>query len=72
MVPIYMARGLADGRHRELLAEAERRQLIAGVPAGPGAVQRFALRVDGWGRRRPAVARRLAAPAPQASGPLAI
>jgi hypothetical protein len=26
MVPISMARGLADGRHQELLGEAERRQ----------------------------------------------
>ena len=58
MVPIYVARGLADGRHQELLAEAERRRLIAAVPAGPGAVQRFALRV--------------AALAPRAYGPLAI
>jgi len=71
MVPIYMARGLADGRHRELLAAAERRRLIAAVPAGPGAVQRFALRVAGRGRR-PAVARRPAALAPRAYGPLAI
>ncbi len=71
MVPIYVARGLADGRHQELLAEAERRRLIAAVPAGPGAVQRFALRVAGRGRR-PAVARRPAAPAPRAYGPLAI
>ena len=71
MVPIYMARGLADGRHQELLAEAERRRLIAAVPAGPGAVQRFALRVAGRGRR-PAVARRPAALAPRAYGPLAI
>jgi len=71
MVPIYMARGLVDGRHRELLAEAERRRLIAAAPAGPGGVQRFALRVAGWGRR-PAVARRAAAPAPLAYGPLAI
>ena len=71
MIPIYMARGLAEGRHRELLAEAERRRLIAAVPAGPGAVQRFALRVDDWGRR-PAVVRRPAAPAPRAYGPLAI
>jgi hypothetical protein len=63
MVPIYMARGLADGRHQELLAEA--------VPAGPGAVQRFALRGAGW-RRRPAVVRRPAALAPRACGPLAI
>ena len=71
MVPVYMARGLADGRHQELLAEAERRRLIAAVPAGPGAVQRFALRVAGRGRR-PAVARRPAALAPRAYGPLAI
>jgi hypothetical protein len=71
MIPIQMARGLADGRHQELLAEAERRRLIAAVPAGPGAVQRLALRVAGWGRR-PAVIRRPAAPAPRAYGPLAI
>jgi hypothetical protein len=71
VVPIYVARGLADGRHQELLAEAERRRLIAAVPAGPGAVQRFALRVAGRGRR-PAVARRPAALAPRAYGPLAI
>jgi hypothetical protein len=71
MVPICVARGLADGRHQELLAEAERRPLIAAVPAGPGAVQRFALRVAGRGRR-PAVARRPAALAPRAYGPLAI
>jgi hypothetical protein len=75
MVPIYVARGLADGRHKELLAEAERRRLIAAVPARPGAAQRFALRfalrVAGWGRR-PAVVRRPAALAPRAYGPLAI
>ena len=73
MVPIYVARGLADGRHQELPAEAERRRLIAAVPAGPGAVQRFALRVAGWGIGGPAaVVRRLAALAPRAYGPLAI
>jgi hypothetical protein len=71
MVPIYVARGLADGLHQELLAEAERHRLIAAVPAGPGAVQRFVLRVAGRGRR-PAVARRPAALAPRACGPLAI
>ena len=71
MVPVYVARGLADGRHQKLLAEAERRRLIAAVPAGPGAVERFALRVAGRGRR-PAVARRPAALAPRAYGPLAI
>jgi len=54
MVPVYVARGLADGRYRELPAEAERRRLIAAVPAGPGA------------------ARRPAALAPRACGPLAI
>ena len=70
MVPIYMARGLAVGRHQELPAEAERRRLIAAVPAGPGAVQRFALRVAGWGRR-PAVAPRPAVLLPRAYGPLA-
>ena len=58
MVPVYVARGLADGRHQEL-------------PAGPGAVQRFALRVAGRGRRS-AVARRPAALAARAYGPLAI
>jgi len=71
MIPIYMARGLADGRHQELLAQAERRRLVATVPAGPGAIQRFALRAAGWGRR-PAVVRRPAAPSPRAYGPLAI
>jgi hypothetical protein len=48
MAPVYMARGLADGPHKELPAEAERRRLIA------------------------AVARRPAALAPRAYGPLAI
>ena len=53
MVPICMARGLADGRHQELLADAERRRLVAALPAGPGTLQRFALRVAGWdGARR--------------------
>ena len=33
MAPIYMTRGLAGGRHRELLAEEERRRLIAALPA---------------------------------------
>jgi hypothetical protein len=71
MVPIYMARGLADAQRQELLAGAERRRLVAALPAGPGAIQRFALRVAGWGRR-PAVVRRPAAVAPRAYGPLAI
>jgi hypothetical protein len=55
MVPICMARGLADGRRQEL----------------PGALQRFAPRVAGLGRR-PAVVRQPAAVAPRAYGPLAI
>ena len=71
MVPIYMAQGLADGRRQELLAEAEHRRLMAALPAGPGAIQRLALRVAGWGRR-PAVAGGLAGLAPQARGRLAI
>jgi len=71
MVPIYVARGLADGRRQELHAEAERRRLTAALPAGPGAIQWFALRVAGWGRR-PAVAGGPAALAPRAYGPLAI
>jgi hypothetical protein len=71
MIPIYMARELADGRHQELLAEAERHRMIAALPAGPGTIQRLALRVVGWGRR-PAVAPRPAALAPRAYGPLAL
>jgi hypothetical protein len=71
MVPIYLARGLAVGGHQELLAEAERRRLIAAVPAGPGTVQRSALRVAGW-VRQPAVVRRSAALEQRAYGPLAI
>jgi len=71
MVPTYMARGLADGRHHELLAEAERRRLTAALPAEHGAIQRLALRVAGWGRR-PVLAGGLAATAPRAYGPLAI
>jgi len=68
MVPIDVACGLADGRHRELPAEAGRRRLIAAVP---GAVQGFALRVAGRGRR-PAVAPRPAALLPRACRPSAI
>jgi hypothetical protein len=37
MVPIYMARGLADGRHQELPAEAERCRLIPAVVRRPAA-----------------------------------
>ena len=68
MVPICMARGLADGRRQELLAEAERRRLVAALPGG---LQRFFLRAPGRGRR-PAVVRQPAAVAPRAYGPLAI
>jgi hypothetical protein len=71
MIPISKARGLADGRHQELLAEAERHRLIAALPAGPGTLQRLALQVAGWGRR-PAVAPRLAALLPRAYRPSAI
>jgi len=71
MIPIYMTQGLASGRRQERLAGTERRRLIAAVPAGPGTIQRFALRVAGWGRR-PAVVRRPATVAPRAYGPLAI
>ena len=70
MVPVYVARGLADERHRPPFLLVRARRVIAAVPAGPGAVQRFALRVAGWGR--PAVVRRPAALAPRAYGPLAI
>jgi hypothetical protein len=70
MIPIYKARGLADGRHQELLAEAERHRLITVLPAGPGTLQRLALRVAGWGRR-PAVAPRPVAPRPVALLPWA-
>jgi len=65
MIPIYMAQGLANGRHQELLKEAEQRRLIAALPTGPGLLQRFALRAAGWGRRPARVA-------PRAYGPLAI
>jgi hypothetical protein len=71
MIPIDMARGLAGGRHQELLAEAERRRMIAALPAGPGTIQRLALRVAGWGRR-PAAAPRPAGLAPRAYGSLAL
>jgi hypothetical protein len=70
MIPIA-ARGLADGRHQELLAEAERHRLIAALPAGPGTLQRCALRVAG-GRRRPAVAPEPAALLPRSYRPSAI
>jgi len=61
MTPICMARNLAHDRIRELHADADRRRLLAELPREPGPVQRFALRVAGWGQRpivvtgRPAV-----------------
>jgi hypothetical protein len=70
MIPI-VARGPADGRHQELLAEAERHRLIAARPAGPGTLQRFALRVAGGGRR-PTVAPGPAALLPRSYRPSAI
>ena len=71
MIPICKARGLADGRHQELLAEAERHRLLAALPAGPGTLQRLAPRVAGW-RRRPTVAPRPTALLPWAYRPSAI
>jgi hypothetical protein len=71
MVPVYETRGLADGRHQELLAEAERHRLIAAVPAGPGTLQRLALRVARRGRRS-AVAPSPVALVPRACRPSAI
>jgi hypothetical protein len=70
MIPI-VARGLAGGRHREPLAEAERHRLIAALPAGPGTLQRFALRGAG-GAQRPAVAPGPAALLPRSYRPSAI
>jgi hypothetical protein len=71
MIPIYMPRGPAEGRRQELPAAAGRRRLIAAVPAGPGTLQRFAVRVAAWGRY-PAVVSRPAAAAQRACGPIAI
>lgn len=70
MIPI-VARGLAGGRHQELLAETERHRLIAALPAGPGTLQRFALRVAAGGRR-PTVAPGPAALLPRSYRPSAI
>jgi hypothetical protein len=42
-----MARGLANGRHQELLAEARRHRMIAALPAGHDTIQRLALRAYG-------------------------
>ena len=70
MIPI-VARGLADGRHKELLAEAERHRLIAALPAGPGTLQRLALHGAG-GVQRPTVAPGPAALLPRSYRPSAI
>jgi hypothetical protein len=61
MMPIYMARDLAEGRHQDLLAEAQRRRLLAAVPRRPGLLRRFALQAAGWGRRPAVTAGRPAA-----------
>jgi hypothetical protein len=71
MTPTYMTLALADGRHQELLAEADRRRLLAAVPREPGLLQRFALRAAGWGRRPALVAGRPAV-VPPAYEPLAV
>jgi len=69
MGPITMTSALASSRQQDLHEKAARRRLTAGLPAsaarsarsarsartaGPGMVQRFALKAAGWGRR-PAV-----------------
>jgi hypothetical protein len=66
MGPINMTSALAGSRQQDLHEKAARRRLTAGLPAsaarsarfartaGPGMVQRFALKAAGWGRR-PAV-----------------
>jgi hypothetical protein len=64
MIPINVARDLADGRYQDLLAEAGRRRLIAALPAEPGLLQRFAFRAAGWGRRRAVVSGRPVTAAP--------
>jgi hypothetical protein len=61
MIPIYMARDLAEGRHQDLLAEAQHRRLLAAVPRQPGLLQRFALQLAGRGRRPAVIAGRPAA-----------
>jgi hypothetical protein len=64
MIPVDMARTLTHDRHQEMLRDAERRRLIAALPAGPGPLQRFAFRVVGWGRRPAVVSGRPVAAAP--------
>ena len=70
MIPI-VARGRAGGRHQALLAEAERHRLIAALPAGPGTLQRFALRGAG-AAQRPTVVPGPAALPPRSYWPSAI
>jgi hypothetical protein len=68
MGPIHMTSALANGRQQELRQKAARRRLTAArpaYPAGPGMLQRFALRAAGWGQR-PTVVSRPPALAPQA------
>jgi hypothetical protein len=64
MIPVDMARTLTQDRHKEMLRDADRRRLLAALPAGPGLVQRFALRAAGWGRRPAVVSGRPVAAAP--------
>jgi hypothetical protein len=71
MISIYMARGLADGRHQELLAEAERHRLIAALPAGRRP-QPATRRSSRWSVPGPAVAPRPAALLPRAYRPSVI
>jgi len=74
MGPIYMTSALANGRQQELRQKAARRRLSGGArparPAGPGMLQRFALRAAGWGQR-PAVVSLPAALVSQTSEPAA-
>jgi hypothetical protein len=75
MGPIYTTTALANGRRQEQLQKAERRRLTAARPAhpaGPGMLQRFALRAAGWGQRPAVVSRPTAlVPQPQACEPAA-
>jgi hypothetical protein len=75
MGPIYMTSVLAGSRQQKLRQQAERRRLTAARPAhpaGPGMLQRIALRAAGWGQRPAVVASPLAlVPQSQACEPAA-
>jgi hypothetical protein len=62
MVPVDKACALTQERRQELQEAGRSRP--AALPAGPGLLQRFALRVAGWGRRPAVVAGRPAVAAP--------